>query len=88
MIQISILPCCVLARDTDKIASGTTTKTHIHRRLVDPRHRTCTGDPIQSGLQKLEKLNVVEELTGTQHDRVYAYKAYIAILNQENKLSD
>jgi Fic family protein len=41
---------------------------------------------IQTGLQRLEKLKVVEELTGRQRDRVYAYKDYIAILNQGNEL--
>ena len=41
---------------------------------------------IQTGLQRLEKLGVVEELTGRQRDRVYAYKDYIAILNQGNEL--
>jgi Fic family protein len=41
---------------------------------------------IQSGLQKLEELKLIEELTGKQRDRVYAYKAYIAILNQGNEL--
>jgi Fic family protein len=41
---------------------------------------------IQSSLQKLEKLGLVEELTGKKRDRVYAYKEYIAILNQGNEL--
>ncbi len=41
---------------------------------------------IQSGLQKLEGLKLLEELTGKQRDRVYAYKDYIAILNQGNEL--
>lgn len=41
---------------------------------------------IQSGLQRLVKLNIVEEITGKQRDRIYAYKDYIAILNQGNEL--
>lgn len=41
---------------------------------------------IQSGLQKLEALKIVNELTGKQRDRVYAYQDYIAILNQGNEL--
>ncbi|WP_321529343.1 Fic family protein [Sedimenticola selenatireducens] len=41
---------------------------------------------IQSGLQKLEQLGIVQELTGKQRDRVYAYKNYIAILDQGNEL--
>lgn len=41
---------------------------------------------IQSGLQKLEKLNMLQELTGKQRDRVYAYGEYIAILNRGNEL--
>ena len=43
---------------------------------------------IQSGLQKLEQLKLIEELTGKQRDRVYAYSAYITILNQENELPE
>jgi len=39
-----------------------------------------------SGLKRLEKLTLVEELTGKQRDRVYAYRQYIAILNQGNEL--
>ncbi len=41
---------------------------------------------IQSGLQKLEGLNILQELTGKQRDRVYAYGKYIDILNQGNEL--
>ena len=41
---------------------------------------------VQSCLNKLEALNMVEELTGKQRDRVYAYKQYIAILNEGNEL--
>lgn len=43
---------------------------------------------IQSGLQKLEELKLIEELTGKQRDRVYAYQAYIAILNQGDELPE
>ncbi|RTZ60271.1 MAG: Fic family protein [Gammaproteobacteria bacterium] len=41
---------------------------------------------VQSCLNKLQALNMVEELTGKQRDRVYAYKQYIAILNEGNEL--
>lgn len=41
---------------------------------------------IQSGLQKLEQLGILQELTGKQRDRIYAYRDYIAILNQGNEL--
>lgn len=41
---------------------------------------------IQSGLQKLEQLDILQELTGKQRDRIYAYRDYIAILNQGNEL--
>jgi len=41
---------------------------------------------IQSGLHKLEKLNILQELTGKQRNRVYAYGEYITILNQGNEL--
>ena len=43
---------------------------------------------IQSGLQKLEQLKLIEELTGKQRDRIYAYTGYIAILNQGNELPE
>lgn len=41
---------------------------------------------IQTGLQKLEELDLIEELTGKQRDRVYAYKTYIAILKRGDEL--
>ena len=41
---------------------------------------------IQSALQNLEKLQILQELTGKQRDRIYAYSDYIAILNQGNEL--
>jgi Fic family protein len=41
---------------------------------------------IQSGLQKLEQLGILQELTGKQRDRIYAYRDYIAILNKGNEL--
>lgn len=41
---------------------------------------------IQAGLQRLEKLNILQEMTGKQRDRVYAYGEYIRILNRGNEL--
>lgn len=41
---------------------------------------------IQSGLKRLEKLNILREITGKQRDRAYAYDEYIAILNRGNEL--
>lgn len=41
---------------------------------------------IQSGLQRLEDLGLLHEKTGKQRDRVYAYTAYIDILNRGNEL--
>ena len=41
---------------------------------------------IQSGVQRLEGLGLLHEKTGKQRDRVYAYKAYIDILNRGNEL--
>lgn len=43
---------------------------------------------IQSALHKLEEIKVLEELTGKQRDRIYAYKVYIEILNEGNELPD
>lgn len=40
---------------------------------------------VRTGLKKLQALNIVEELTGKQRDRVYAYHDYIAILNKGNE---
>lgn len=39
---------------------------------------------VQSGLQRLIDIGILQELTGKQRGRVYAYKAYIEILNREN----
>ncbi|MCU7959197.1 MAG: Fic family protein [gamma proteobacterium symbiont of Bathyaustriella thionipta] len=41
---------------------------------------------IHSGIKKLQKLDMLQELTGKQRDRVYAYGNYISILNQGNEL--
>lgn len=43
---------------------------------------------VRTGLKKLEALNVIEELTGKQRDRIYAYHNYIAILNKGNELPE
>ena len=41
---------------------------------------------VQSCLNRMEELDMVEELTGRQRDRVYAYKRYIAILSEGDEL--
>ena len=41
---------------------------------------------VHSGLQKLEKLDILRELTGKQRDRVYACHEYIGILDRGNEL--
>jgi Fic family protein len=41
---------------------------------------------VQSGLQRLIDLGLLHEKTGKQRDRVYAYQAYIDILNRGNEL--
>ncbi len=43
---------------------------------------------IQSGLQTLEAMTLVEELTGKKRNRIYAYQAYIALLNQGHELPE
>jgi Fic family protein len=50
------------------------------------RHTGLAPATIQSGLQKLEKLGVLQELTGKQRNRIYAYGEYLGILNQGNEL--
>ncbi len=43
---------------------------------------------VRTGLKKMEALNLIEELTGKQRDRIYAYHNYIAILNKGNELPE
>lgn len=37
---------------------------------------------INTALQHLEKAGIVQEITGRQRDRLFAYKAYLAILEE------
>lgn len=37
---------------------------------------------INAALQHLEKAGIVQEITGRQRDRLFAYKAYLAILEK------
>jgi Fic family protein len=41
---------------------------------------------VQAAIKRLCELNILAELTDKKRDRVYAYKAYIDILNQGNEL--
>jgi Fic family protein len=41
---------------------------------------------VQAAIKRLCELNILVELTDKKRDRVYAYKAYIDILNQGNEL--
>ena len=41
---------------------------------------------VQSCLNKMEELEIIEEITGRQRDRVYAYKQYISILSEGDNL--
>ncbi len=43
---------------------------------------------VRTGLKKLQALNLIEELTGKQRDRIYAYHDYVAILNKGNELPE
>jgi len=43
---------------------------------------------IQAAIKKLCELNILIEVTDKKRDRVYAYKAYIDILNQGNELPE
>ncbi len=40
---------------------------------------------VSAAIGHLEKLGIVREITGRQRDRVYAYTAYLAILNEETE---
>jgi Fic family protein len=71
------------------------TLTQLHQALLKRPIATATWlqnstglapATVLSGLKRLEQLNLVEELTGRQRARVYAYRQYIAILNQGNEL--
>lgn len=73
----------------------TNTLSKLHQALLQRPITTAAGlekqtglakATIQTGLHKLEELKLLEELTGKRRDRIYAYKAYIAILNQGNDL--
>ncbi|MCW5597777.1 MAG: hypothetical protein KIT59_01470 [Nitrosomonas sp.] len=41
-----------------------------------------TMPTINAALQHLEKTGIVQEITGRQRDRLFAYKAYLAILEK------
>jgi Fic family protein len=38
---------------------------------------------VSRALDALEQLNIVKELTGQKRNRIYAYQAYVDILNQD-----
>ena len=38
---------------------------------------------VKKALETLERLQIVRERTGNQRNRVYAYEAYLMILNDE-----
>lgn len=73
--------------------SGTLAKLHMallkHPLTTAAWLKSQTGlanATVQSGLQRLADLGLLREMTGKQRDRVYAYDAYIEILNRGNEL--
>ena len=44
-----------------------------------------TAPTINAALKKLAEIGVIEEITGKRRDRVFAYKEYLALLQQEAK---
>ena len=76
----------------DRISS---TLTKLHKALL--KRPIATANWLQkdtglapatviSGLGRLQELNIVQEITGKQRDRIYAYHGYIEILSQGNEL--
>ena len=43
---------------------------------------TLTAPTIGSAMDRLIDLGIVEEVTGRKRDRLYAYRAYLAILGE------
>jgi Fic family protein len=41
-----------------------------------------TEPTVRTALERLQQLNIVEEITGKRRDRTYVYKKYLAILEQ------
>jgi Fic family protein len=41
-----------------------------------------TAPTVNAALADLERLGIVEEVTGRKRDRVFAYRGYLAILNE------
>ncbi len=53
--------------------------------LTQNAARVCTGltiPTINTALETLQSLNIVKEITGKRRNRVYAYEAFLEILNQ------
>jgi Fic family protein len=44
-----------------------------------------TAPTANAALKKLEEIGIIEEITGKQRDRVFAYKEYLGLLQQEAK---
>lgn len=42
-----------------------------------------SASTVQGGLDKLQALGIVKEITGQKRNRIYAYQKYIDILNLE-----
>lgn len=65
-------------------------ETLLKRPIASPKWLTKNTDlapaTVASGLRTLEQMGILEELTGKQRDKVYAYTRYIEILDQGNEL--
>ena len=58
-------------------------------RCLDERAQMCDGfsfETTTAGLEKLEELGIVKELTGQKRNRFYGYAQYIEILNQGTEI--
>lgn len=50
--------------------------------MAGPRRRFLTAPTINAALADLQRLGVVDEVTGRRRGRVFGYRAYLDILNE------
>ncbi len=61
------------------------TALRVHRTLCHKdvaKELELTYPVVPKSLQALAELGIVREITGRQHNRIYAYQAFIDVLNE------
>jgi cell filamentation protein, protein adenylyltransferase len=73
--------------------AGSVSKIHqalLERPIASPNWLTeqteLSAATVNACLKHLEKINVVEELTGQKRNRLYSYSQYIEVMNQGTEL--